>query len=385
MPMHPQAPGAHQHHAARRRRPLALRCASWLIVGMMGWCVAQAGTSSASAASVGQEAGAAPHLRVCVWDVVGNGGPASTAARDYALQMKKEAGVDLEVKAYTDERVAVEDFRTGQCDAVEATSLRTRQFNKIASAIDSAGASSIVRDGVVDVKASYEVVRQAIGVFASRGGAKLMVSGQYEIAGIIPLGAVFEFVRDRSYVSMQGFAGKRVAAFDTDKSQEIMIQHAGGQPVAVDTTSFGTKFNNGALDIIFSPALAYRPFELQKGLGTKGAVVRYPVAIATYQMVIRRDRFPAGFGEKSRQVWLNAFDQLMLMIQKAEAEIPPTSWVEVSPQDAAAYTVWFRDSRIDLAKQGFYDKVGLKILKRVRCHVNPADPDCSTGSEINVD
>ena len=58
---------------------------------------------------------------ICVWDVAGKSGDVYNAAIDYGLAMQKAAGVEIDLKSYVDERVAVEDFRTGQCDAVMAT------------------------------------------------------------------------------------------------------------------------------------------------------------------------------------------------------------------------------------------------------------------------
>ena len=41
----------------------------------------------------------------------------------------------------------------------------------------------------------------------------------------------------------------------------------------------------------------------------------------------------------------------------------------------------FDESRIDIAQKGLYDKRGLKVIKKIRCSVNPGDPECSTCSE----
>lgn len=46
---------------------------------------------------------------------------------------------------------------------------------------------------------------------------------------------------------------------------------------------------------------AFKPLELQKGLGTKGAIVNYPILQVTGNIIIRPDKFPAGFGQKSRE------------------------------------------------------------------------------------
>jgi len=71
-------------------------------------------------------------------------------------------GASVELKGYTDERVASEDFRTGQCDGLIATGFRTRQFNAVAGSIDTLGATTIVKDGKIDIGDSYEVVRKVV-------------------------------------------------------------------------------------------------------------------------------------------------------------------------------------------------------------------------------
>lgn len=319
---------------------------------------------------------------LCVFDILGAQGPSAAFSKDYVLAMQK-AGADLHVKVYTDERVAVEDFRTGQCDAVTATGMRTREFNPTAAAIDSIGVSTIVRNGTVDMAASYEVVHKAIQTFASPAAAKLMVNGDYEVGGIIPLGAVYPFVNDRKINSVEAAAGKRIAALDYDKAQAILIQRIGAQPVSADVTTFASKFNNGSVDIIVAPALTYKPLELFRGIGTKGAISRFPMMILSYQMIFKRDRFPDGFGERSRVYWMNGYAQAMKAVTDAERDIPAKVWMDFTPQEAERYTLMLREARIDIARRGIYDKRGLKVLKRIRCSINPADAECATPAELD--
>ncbi|RZI85216.1 MAG: hypothetical protein EOP38_05925 [Rubrivivax sp.] len=318
--------------------------------------------------------------KVCVFDILGTAGDGFSAAKDYAIEMQR-FGADLELKAYVDERVAVEDFRTGQCDAVMATALRTRAFNAVSAALDSVGVSTIVRNGKVDMAGSYEVVHKTIQTLASPKAAHLMVNGLYEVGGVIPLGAAYAFVNDRQISTLEAAAGKRIAAFDHDKAQAALIQRVGARPVAADVTNFGAMFNNGNVDVVIAPSIAYKPLELNRGVGTKGGVSRFPMTILTYQMIIKRDRFPDGYGQKSREVWLSRFDQALTVVKRTDASIPANLWMDPTPVDTDRYLVLMRDGRIDMAERGFYDKSGLKIIKRIRCNVNPAAADCSDGSE----
>ena len=165
--------------------------------------------------------------------------------------------------------------------------------------------------------ASYEVVRQAVAAFTSPAALRFMVEGNYEVGGILPVGAAYPVVRDRRINSVEALAGRRIAAFDHDRAQALMIQRIGAQPVSADITNFSTKFNNGMVDMIGAPALAYRPLEIYKGVGKQGAVGRFPLLILTYQVILNRSKFPPGFGEKSRQYWLDHFDGAMSLVANA--------------------------------------------------------------------
>lgn len=318
---------------------------------------------------------------VCVWDVAGKTGDVTSSATDYVVAMQKN-GVEMVVKGYVDERVAIEDFRSGQCDAVIATTLRTRPFNAISGALDSIGATTIVRNGKIDIKASYDVVRKVIQVFSSPQASKLMVEGNYEVGGLFPLGAAYPIVRDRKINSVEALSGKKIAAFDYDKAQGVMIQRIGAQPVSADVTNIGPKFNNGSVDMVTLPAVAFKPFELHKGIGTTGGIGRLPVLIPTVQIVLNKAKFPEGFGEKSRQYWLSQFDRALHFIDVAEKGVPANMWVDLPPENIPKYVQMFREARIEIANQGIYNKRGLNIIKRARCDVNPSDAECASKTEV---
>ncbi len=318
--------------------------------------------------------------KFCVYDLLGSAGDIHNMAKDFAVAAQA-MGAKLELKSYTDERVATQDLLAGQCDAVMATGFRTRQFNPTAAALDSLGVSTIVRNDKVDMAASYDVVQKTIQTFSSPAAARLMVKGNYEVGGIIPFGTAYPVVNDRNIKTVEALAGKKIASFDYDKAQAVMIQKIGAQPVSADITNFAGKFNNGSVDMVAAPAAAYRPLELYRGIGTKGAMNRFPIVILTYQVVLNSSKFPEGFGAKSRAYWLSQFDRSMALIKKAERDIPAATWGDLTPDNMIKYTIMLRDSRIAIAEQGIYDKPGLKIIKRVRCSVNPADSECSTNSE----
>jgi hypothetical protein len=244
------------------------------------------------------------------------------------------------------------------------------------------GATTFARDGKIDMEASYQILRKAIEIFSSPAAAKMMVQDKYEVAGMVPMGAAYPIVNDRKINSVEAAAGKRIAALDVDKIQTIAITRIGAQPVPADITNFASKFNNGLVDVIFAPALAYKPLELYKGIGTKGAISRMPITFLTYQIIINKNKFPAGTGQKAREYWLSQFDVTMNMIRKSEAELPAKVWMDIPPADLARYIHMLRDGRIEIAEMGLYDKRALKVLKRIRCDMNPAESECTSTSEV---
>lgn len=308
---------------------------------------------------------------MCVFDVVGQNGPAFAFAKDYALNARKW-GADIKLEAYTDERLAAEDFKTGKCDGMAVTALRARAFNKFVGSIDSIGAVP-----------SYKHLKAIIDLLAAPQSAKYMHSGEYEVAGIIPLGAAYVFVNDRSINSVEKAAGKKIAVLDYDKSQARIVQQLGAQPVSSEIINFGTKFNNGQVDIINAPAVAYQPLELYKGLGKKGGIYRFPLVQLTADLVIRTDKFPPGFGQKCREFTASKFDVAVATVDKSEASIPAQYWLDIPQQDKDKYDVMMRQARIQLTQEGFYDPKMMSILKKIRCRLNPSLGECTSSEEIH--
>jgi hypothetical protein len=305
----------------------------------------------------------------CVFDIMGAQGDIYALARDYALQVKR-MGINLKLRPYTDERVALEDFKAGQCDAVLMTNLRGRQLNKFVGTLDSLGSVP-----------TYDMLRAVIGLLMSPKSAARMVNGPYEVASIIPLGAVYPVVNDRNINTLAKAAGKRIAAFDWDQTQAILIKQIGARPVSADITNFAGKFNNGQVDIISVPALAVKPLELHKGIGTKGAIINMPFMNITGIMVIRHDRFNPGDGQKLRNFSASLLDPAFALIKRSEEEIPPHFWSEVPRYEIEGYMAMMRESRVRLAKEGHYDPDMLRFLKRVRCRLNPGEAECSMDDE----
>lgn len=305
----------------------------------------------------------------CVFDLMGSQGDTYTMARDFALEAKRQ-GINMTLKPYMSEAVAFEDFKAGQCDAVMMTNLRARQLNKFVGSVDAIGA---VPTG--------EELRSVIELLMNPKSAKRMVSGPYEVVGIIPLGPVYPFVDDRQINTLAKATGKRVAVFDWDTTQARLVQRIGAQPVSADIINFAPKFNNGQVDIIAAPAIAFRPLELHRGLGTKGAIVNMPFMQITAVVVIRHDRFKEGDGQKMRDIAVKRIDTAFAMIKKSEEDIPSQYWSRVPQVEIDGYFRMMREARVQLIKDGEYDADMMHFLKRVRCRYDPGNEECIMDDE----
>lgn len=307
--------------------------------------------------------------KVCVFDILGAQGDIYSMMQDYRVAMGK-TGASVQLKAYSDEKVAAEDFKSGQCDGVMLMGLRARQFNSFTGSLEALGAIP-----------NYNVMRQAITMLSSPNAAKHMTTGQYEVAGIVPMGAAYLFVNDRTINTVAKLSGKKIAVLDYDKAQAKMVQKIGAQPIASDVTNFAGKFNNGSVDVVGSPAAAFKPLELHRGLGANGGIAKFPVAQLTYQLVIRKDKFPEGYGQASRSYMQSQYGKAMTLITQAENSIDKKFWIDLPAADRETYNVMLRESRAALTADGIYDKRMMSVLKRIRCQLDAANAECSQNIE----
>ncbi|WP_111860511.1 putative solute-binding protein [Acinetobacter sp. CFCC 10889] len=306
---------------------------------------------------------------VCVFDLVGKNGDVFNLMKDYQLAAKAW-GADIELKVNQNEGVIAEDFKAGKCDGISVTGMRGRQFNNFTGSLDAIGA-------IPDLNLAVKIMQG----LTSPNFSKYMTNGQYEVVGVIPVGDAFLMVNDRNINTVAKAAGKKIAVLDYDQAQKIMVQQVGAQAVSADVTNFGAKFNNGQVDIIGAPAAVFKPLELHKGLGTKGAIVNYPILQVTGNLIIRKDKFPEGFGQKSRD-WVKAqLPRAFGIIGKMKADIPAKYWMQVPPADKPGYQKLMRESRISLTQQGVYNKQMMKLLWQFRCKNDPKNFECALQDE----
>ncbi len=306
---------------------------------------------------------------VCVFDLVGKSGDVYALMKDYQLAAKNW-GADIELRVAQNEAVIAEDFKAGKCDGISVTGMRGRQFNDFTGSLDAIGA-------IPNLKLAVKVMQG----LANPTFSKYMVKGKYEIAGVIPVGDAYLMVNDRNINTVAKAAGKKIAVLDYDQAQKIMVQQVGAQAVSSDVTNFGSKFNNGQVDIIGAPAAAFKPLELHKGLGSKGAIVNYPILQVTGNIIIRPERFPKGYGQQSRE-WVKAqLPRAFDILGKMKADIPTKYWMDVPAADKSGYQKMMREARINLTQQGVYDKRMMKLLWQFRCKEDAKNFECGLQDE----
>ncbi|QIO07381.1 RND transporter [Acinetobacter shaoyimingii] len=310
---------------------------------------------------------------VCVFDLLGRAGESYKLIEEWALEAKKW-GADVKLIAFQKEDQAAQAFKDGKCDGVVMTTMRSREYNKFAGSIDALG-------GVT----SNDISRKAIKYVLDERNAKRLVTerrGQkYEVAGISPIGIAYIFVHDRTQNTIEHMIGKKFAYLHYDEAQKIAIEKFGAISVPSDISNFVKRFNKKEVDIIASPAYAYKPLEIQKGLGQNGAMFTFPVVNITADLIIRQDKFPKSFSVSSRAWFIKQLPKNIAMIRRMENEIPAKYKMKIAHDDAVRYQKLLREVRIELTKKGVYDQHMMRVLKKSRCIVEQSNFECSMMDE----
>lgn len=168
---------------------------------------------------------------------------------------------------------------------------------------------------------------------------------------------------------------------DYDPAQAIMAAKVGMSPVASDITNFSGRFNNGSVDICFAPVVAYGPLELYKGLAPDGGIIKYTLGQLTSQLILRNSKFSDEFAAHSRTWMLGQFDRVMQIIHNAQKAVPDKWWVNIPHDDKVRYDDMLRRARIEMTRNGIYNKDLMSLLYKVRCKYDPTRAECAAAPE----
>lgn len=307
---------------------------------------------------------------ICVYDPAGKTGDYYKIMDSFATEASTW-GVQVTLKAYTDEETASKDYHAGQCDGVVATGVRLQRFNNFPSTIEAMGATP-----------DYDTLKDMLYSLATYDSAAAeLTKGEHTTIGFIPVGAVYLYVRDRSIRSSSDLAGKRIATMDYDKAAPVLVQRLGGVMVPADLGSIGPKFNNAAVDACYMTASGYVPFELARGLENGGGIVRFPLAQGTLQVLLRNTRFSEDFAKKARKTFYGTYGKAYAAIQKAESGIPEKYWIDIPEASIPEWEAMFLEVRLELRAKGAYHPMMLRALRFIRCKKDPTRAECAAKKE----
>ena len=310
-------------------------------------------------------AGSTLKRTICIWDIAGRNGPVFNAAMEQRA-LAVEYGINLDMVPYTNETVMVDEFKAGRCDAALMSGLRARQFNLYSGSVDAIGAVP-----------SQKHMQTLLQVLSHPRQPGHMVQGDYVVMGIFPAGAAHIFVNDRSISSLAKAAGKRVAVLDYDETQAEMVAAIGATPVTTDIVSAPNKFNNGQIDILPAPLVAYELLELYKGMSPDGGVVDYPLTQLSMQLIGRLDKFPNEVAQLIREASFEAYPEVIKRIEQETRRVPDRWMIAIPDKDKREYEVMMQDARDALRAQEYYSADMLGLQRKIRCKFDPTRSECS--------
>ncbi len=300
----------------------------------------------------------------CVWDPVGRTGPVMTFYSD-VIPKAQAWGLRLKFVAYTEETDAVKAFKAGKCEAVVLTSILSRQFVQFAGTMDAIGAIN-----------SQEGLELAIATLSRPRAGNLMIEGNYEVVTTFPIGSMYAFVKDRSIDTIEEFSRKKLAILNKDPQMQKFADLSGASKVNVTLSNFADKFEQGMVDIVIMPALAYNTFELYNGLGKKGGIIDYRLYYGMLQTISKRDQFPEDFGFNMRKYMLTRLKEMNKMVLDAEDEIPDYYWIETNQFVKDDIDHFSKRVRLSLQDSDVNNPTALKLFWKIRCRLDPSRGEC---------
>ncbi len=318
-------------------------------------------------------------VSVCFFDIQGSSGEFYGRAKDIGL-IAQRWNIKTDFKVFTDEALATESFKAGKCDAAVITTLRARQFNKFMGSVNAIGGAP-----------TYEHMRVLLKSLFDAKLEKFAITEPYQVVGVFPVGAEYLHVRDQAMNSVEALAGKKVSVMDSDPSEVVMMQTMGLQATGASIANFVRPFNSGEVDALVAPAMVYAPYEVQRGLGDKGGIYRTPVTQMVASLIINRESLKkkttdldsrvAAFHAITAEFLDQLLDRNLVTIERTEKEIPKKYWMTLEPENEKKFQEALRTTRMQMTKDGVYDARMMKLLKKVRCKIEPTAAECALTDE----
>ena len=312
----------------------------------------------------GALAGTLEKKTVCAWDPVGMNGPV-IAFFSELIPIAQTWGLDLSFIPYEDENQVSIDLKERKCDIGIVTAILSRDFVQFAGTLDAIG-------GIT----SERKLNKTLAAISSPKAVDLMSEGDYEVVASLPVGSMFAFVNDKNINGIDRFSGKTLAVLNGDIQTKMFAELSGAVPIKVTLSNFSEHFNNGDLDIVLMPALAYNTFELYKGLGDKGGILDIRLFYGMLQAISIKSSFSEDFGTKMRRYIVNRAKNISTMINNAEKQIPQKYWIHTDQKTKDELEHFYKNIRLVLKVTDRFDSRALSLLWKVRCHASPEREEC---------
>ena len=304
----------------------------------------------------------------CVYDPMGAAGDYMTMFKDYQLEAKRWK-INIDLVTYTDDDKMIQAFEGGHCAMASMIGFRAVKYNMFTGTIDTPSTIE-----------NYVEMRDLLHLIASPRLAQYMTSDPYEVVGVLPLGAGYVIVNDRKINTVSAATGKKVVIPKFDKGLSLVVTGINAKPVPEDLLNYGKAFAD--VDILMIPLVLYKPLEVERTvIKTNGGIVRRPLFELTVQIVSYHDKFPAAFGQQSREYIGRQADRTLGLAHNLENSIDNRFWIYVKRGDLDIWNTTMRNISNEMVKQGYIDKRMLGLLRRIRCKSTPDEPECRTINE----
>ena len=304
----------------------------------------------------------------CVWDMLGKAGPVFTTVDDQRFR-SLHYGLELTLVAYQDEQDLIKDLRSGKCDAGLISGSRAMEFNRFSGSLEAPGA-------IPDVTH----LQMLMQVVASPRMVERMTEGNYVVLGVAALGESYLFTDSSKVLSLQQLNGKTLGVPVHEPALKALAASSGATVQDGELLAVVDRFVSGQSNAMLAPLIGYHVAGAGKAKPGMG-IVNAPLAQNTIQLIGRAERFPVGLAQMLREDFLFKFESYVRRVETERANIAASSWFAISPEQRSALNTQLRELRISLREQGVYDQQSLRLMKRIRCRINPAANECQDERE----
>lgn len=299
----------------------------------------------------------------CVWDPLGQNGPIYATVDDQKLR-SLHYGLALDVRAYQDESRLLSDLKSGECQAALMRGNRTHEFNRFVATLDAPGA-------VPDVE-HFRTLSQAM---ASPKMAQRMEQGDYVVAGIAYLGDSYFVRQSRSRAGFSELQQQRLATVDHEPALKAIVKAINPNSLVLSANEMAQRFVKGELDAILVPAVIYHAF-IAGQLNTQVQIMNMPQSLSTIQLIARRDAFPTSLAQILREDFLFKFDFYVKRVKDEERNVLADYWQQIPNTEQKRRAKQLQQLRLTLRDEGLYDPTMLRIMRKVRCKLDPTNSEC---------